>query len=867
MKNLIIIIITVLISNFSFAQPTSGGYCTATGTFYNQPCFNPWSTNDMIDNFWTTGGISDISNLLSGCSTSGIDNYSDFTGNVLVTSPSAVITLNIQGAVNGSNGECLQGSGGCYAQGFAVWIDWNQDLDFNDPGEKVFESPSSGHQVFTGTFTVPSYVLCDDYRMRARAVYATAGANILPCSNVTYGEIEDYTITVNNCSSQERTICQGETATIDYSAMLPPTAPITVLVSPMTNVTISIPTIDFNPLDTTIYLVTWTSPDSSWQDTAKINVNVPLLPTYAGLDDTVCAGSLVQLNPTLGNTTTTFLWGFNYPPGINNGFFMLPNNTVFNPDIVASIPGIYPVIFTEIDTNYVCPNVTDTALITFSEGNHVTTLLDPSCFGYADGSITITPTGTIGASSYSIDNGVTFSSSNTFTGLAAGTYNVVSSDVAGCTYTNTVTLVDPLEVIMTVSPDVTVCENGMTTMTANAINGFFFNYNWDFTADLSANQNLSPIADSTVTVYATNQNNCSSDTLSITVSVRPPIYLNITENDSVCPGNNSLITVSAQGGNNVYSYSWEANGDPMTLTSSSIGVNPTENTTYCVTVADGCESTPKTICTDVIMRGVPVPTFTSDIIDGCVPITVMFTNTTNPHSDTANWVIDGQSYINSGVISHTFHSVGIYDIYLDVHSEYGCYDDTIVGDYIETYPIPNAKFFVSPDPATIFNPIVDMINLTTGEIAEYIWTLPAGTPSSSNEMEPTVVYPDGQPNDYLASLKVISDHSCIDSVSNLVHVISDVNIYAPNIFTPDHNNINKTWRVYIEGIDIYDYHLQIYNRWGEIVWESFDSEAEWNGTFANGEPVLNGTYVWVLRAKDQTYDKHHVYRGTINLLR
>jgi len=49
-------------------------------------------------------------------------------------------------------------------------------------------------------------------------------------------------------------------------------------------------------------------------------------------------------------------------------------------------------------------------------------------------------------------------------------------------------------------------------------------------------------------------------------------------------------------------------------------------------------------------------------------------------------------------------------------------------------------------------------------------------------------------------------------------------IFAPNIFTPDGDEFNEYWRVYITGIDIYDFHLTMYNRWGEIVWESYNAE-------------------------------------------
>ncbi|MFK8039645.1 MAG: GEVED domain-containing protein, partial [Crocinitomicaceae bacterium] len=272
-KKIILWFSWLLLAHLGFGQQ----YCNPT---YNNPCFNPWTTNDMIDNFWTVGGLTDISNLSSGCATSAMNNYSNFLGLNLITTPGTSIDVNIQGAATGSNGPCP--GPGCFAQGFAIWIDWNNDGDFVDPGEKIYESPSTGYQVFTGNFIVPQNATCGNYRMRARAAYATAGVNIDPCANFGYGETEDYTIIITNCTNQKRDICLGDQATIDYTGIIPANTN-SLVVDPPTNVTIAIPFVSFDPTDTTSYQLTWTSPDSSWIDSAHIHVNTPLLPTYAGL--------------------------------------------------------------------------------------------------------------------------------------------------------------------------------------------------------------------------------------------------------------------------------------------------------------------------------------------------------------------------------------------------------------------------------------------------------------------------------------------------------------------------------------------------------------------------------------------------------
>src|SRR5690606_29384291 len=145
--------------------------------------------------------------------------------------------------------------------------------------------------------------------------------------------------------------------------------------------------------------------------------------------------------------------------------------------------------------------------------------------------------------------------------------------------------------------------------------------------------------------------------------------------DSICPGYDAMHQVTPMGGflngQPDYTYSWTANGSPMSNITDMININPTVNTTYCVTVDDGCETTPETICSDVIMRRVPDPMFTSDITWGCNPSTVTFMNTTDPLDvDSITWLINGVYYADQDPLAVTFNDVGTYDVWLEVYSEY-----------------------------------------------------------------------------------------------------------------------------------------------------------------------------------------------------
>lgn len=84
-------------------------------------------------------------------------------------------------------------------------------------------------------------------------------------------------------------------------------------------------------------------------------------------------------------------------------------------------------------------------------------------------------------------------------------------------------------------------------------------------------------------------------------------------------------------------------------------------------------------------------------------------------------------------------------------------------------------------------------------------------------------------------------NNSITSMSNYTEVIPPLSIYIPNAFTPNGDGINDAFGVKGEGIR--NYHLYVYNRWGEVVFESTNPKQQWDGNYA-GNPVEQGVYVY-----------------------
>jgi gliding motility-associated-like protein len=91
--------------------------------------------------------------------------------------------------------------------------------------------------------------------------------------------------------------------------------------------------------------------------------------------------------------------------------------------------------------------------------------------------------------------------------------------------------------------------------------------------------------------------------------------------------------------------------------------------------------------------------------------------------------------------------------------------------------------------------------------------------------------------------------------------------YIPNSFTPDGDKFNQVFApVFTSGFDPYDYKMTIYNRWGELIFESNDTQVGWDGTYG-GKLVQDGTYVWSIQFGLLADDSRKSINGSLNLMK
>lgn len=107
----------------------------------------------------------------------------------------------------------------------------------------------------------------------------------------------------------------------------------------------------------------------------------------------------------------------------------------------------------------------------------------------------------------------------------------------------------------------------------------------------------------------------------------------------------------------------------------------------------------------------------------------------------------------------------------------------------------------------------------------------------------------------------------VESTTISVDRCPELIYYIPNSFTPDGDEFNQVFGVnFTSGFNPYEFQLQIWNRWGEIIWESFDHTATWDGTY-DGKPCQSGIYTYIIKFGNEDNDGFQVVTGHLNLLR
>jgi gliding motility-associated-like protein len=226
-----------------------------------------------------------------------------------------------------------------------------------------------------------------------------------------------------------------------------------------------------------------------------------------------------------------------------------------------------------------------------------------------------------------------------------------------------------------------------------------------------------------------------------------------------------------------------------------------------------------------------------------------------------NWSMNDQTGNNCDGFNVSLSDFGCYDLILEAVDIYGCSNTLQQWDIACIYPNPNASFSLQ-NTLLETGQYVQPINQSEGANS-FIWDF--GDDSFPNtEVYPQHIY--NESGDFEISLTATNEYGCTDTYTQLVSVGDPLLFFVPNAFTPGGFDLNEEFLpVLTSGINKQQYRLLIFNRWGEVLFESLNSDKGWDGTYGN-ELCPSGVYVWQIEFENSRGTKER-HQGHVSLLR
>lgn len=567
----------------------------------------------------------------------------------------------------------------------------------------------------------------------------------------------------------------------------------------------------------------------------------------------------------------------------NNGC-SVSTSVAINQNITPPVASVTPSTFTLdcINTSasltasgggtYLWSTGVTTNLISVSQaGTYTVTVTDTSNNCTANASATVstlpvmvtsfTPTGVLcnGGSTGAIDMQVlggqgpfTFQWSNQSTSedissLTAGTYTVTVRDNTGCTVTGSATVSEPPVLTAPETHTDVACNGGANaTISISPTGGTgAYTYVWNDGATTSNRNNLSI---GTFTVTVTDANQCTA-TNSVTIVQGSAIEIFNTYTDVSCyQGRDGSIDMSPRGGNQPYTYKWN---DAAT----SEDRNQVPAGTYSITVTDmnQCTSTASVTLSEptalTFAQVVNQPTCPENNGDGDVEITP--SGATPPY--TYSWSNGNNTPDNTQL------SPGVYSVTVtDANSCSVTISFSLAYMYQFSVNASPPVASIQPGEAVTLN---YQTSGSSGTIASQKWT-PVESLTCDDCRSPVAAPTEST----TYQVEVTNDAGCIARDVVVINVTPGFSLYVPNTFTPNSDGFNDYFEIYGTREGIAYLEVQVFNRWGELVYESNDHYFKWDGSY-KGDPLPTQALVWKLKLGFINGKVEDLRKGSVTLLK
>lgn len=651
-------------------------------------------------------------------------------------------------------------------------------------------------------------------------------------------------------------------------------------------------TISVTPANTSTYTVTVTDANTcSATASATVTVNALPIATINPASAILCNGESTTLTASGG---TSYIW----------------SNTSTTASITVTPASTTTYTVTATDANTCTASASASVTVNPLPNAAVSPATTAICAG---NSTTLNASGGI---SYVWDANANSANTASVTLTPANTtsYSVTATDANTCSATAGATVaVNQLPIASVNPPQVTICNNTSTTLTASG----GATYLWS-NAAITATITVSPSANTQYNVTVTDANTCST-TASAAVTVNAlPIALITPSSSTICFGNSA--TLQASGG---ASYVWS-----NAAITDSISVSPQSNATYSVTTTDANTCTASatanvTVIPLMVLSATPtnVDCFggntgainlsvssgqspysylwsTTDITQNIVALTQGTYSVTV--TDNAGCTATASSVVNEpaeliltsafsnptcasiapdGNISLTINGgTTPYQYLWDNNANTANLYTLLPGNYsVTVYDAHNCSVTDAFTLSYIYDFSVQangMATIKLGETAGISYTLNGNAGNYTSLWSPaslvdcstcqnTTAYTN---HTTLYQIKIENDSGCIATDTVTVNVIPDYSLFVPNAFTPNGDGNNDLLMIFGNKNAIEYFSFQIFNRIGEKVFETNNSSFTWDGSY-KGTMQQPGVYVWQLKATFNDGHTDDIRKGTLTLIR
>lgn len=633
------------------------------------------------------------------------------------------------------------------------------------------------------------------------------------------------------------------------------------------------------------YLFSWTVSNGVCppaMDTLIINVFDP--PTaLAGPNQDLCNQYVTNLIGNIVAGSSNGIWTF--LSSTNATVPLITNDTIPNTLVSSLQEGSY--LFSWTVSNGVCPSVSDS--LTINIYDPVTADAGPDqdlCNQYQTILTGNVPQGSAQGiwSVLSGPNLITLTDSSQYntsaSGLIEGTYTLIWTVSNGNCPTAADTLIinvyDPPTA--NAGPDQDLCDKSTTNLNANIVTGSSSGF-WSVLSGpnipniANPNSNHSAITNLVEGIYTliwtVSNGNCppSVDTMQIRVYNSP--LANVGPDQNLCLNTSAIISANTPLGTS--SGSWSLLNSPnIPVIADSISNNTGVSNLikghyqFLWTVTNGvCPNAYDTL--NVFNNPIPQVNFASNTNVICEQECIELTN--NSIIDFPDSIVrylwefsDGQKSTQREP-TICFNSAGVYSIKLIAISNNGCRDSINMDNYIDVYPLPTAYFELNPQ----YNVLTyDMIQVIDGSQDADLYYYDFGNGNTSTLQNPNVFYEDS--GTYTVTQIVETFFGCKDTFMRPISINPDLIIYVPNTFTPDRDNKNDIFRPSLYGVEPESYRFLVFNRWGQLIFETRNTDIGWDGTYL-GLKSKTDTYVWKVEVKGGHSRGAKTLIGHVNLLR